>query len=273
MAEPLDWGDGDYGRIAATLEPAARLVVDAAGVTEGERVLDVGCGTGNAVLEAARRGASVLGIDPAPALVAIARERLASAGLAGEVREGDALELPVPDGAFDAVLSVFAVIFAPDPARAAGELLRAVRPGGRVALTSWLPEGPIAAAGRLLMEATTTAPSFDPPRWGDRAWVEALLREHGAAEVAVTEHGVAFTAMSPVAWFDEQVEHHPVWRWAHRTLGDTRLERLRAESVQVLAAGNEDPAAFRTTSRHLLVVARRPAAVGSGHDPDHGGST
>ncbi len=257
MAEPIDWGEGDYARTAVALEPAARAVVEAAGVAEGDRVLDVGCGTGNALLEAARRGARVLGVDPAEALVAIARERVAAAGLAADVRVGDALALPVADGTQDAVLSVFAVIFAPDAARAAGELLRAARPGGRVVVTTWLPQGPIAAAGRLLMEAAGTAPSFDPPRWGDRAWVEALLREHGAAEVAVTEHGLAFTAASPAAWFDEQVERHPVWRWAARQLGDTRLERLRSASVQALAAGNEDPAAFRTTSRYLLVVARR----------------
>ncbi len=257
MGERLDWGDGDYGRVAAVLEPAARAVVDAAGAAPGDRVLDVGCGTGNALLEAARRGADVLGIDPAEGLVAIARERVAAAGLAAEVRVGDALALPVPDGSCDAVLSVFAVIFAPDAERAAAELLRATRPAGRVVLTSWVPEGPIAAAGRLLMEAMDAPPQFDPPRWGDRAWVEGLLRGRGAAEVDVTEHGLAFTAASPAAWFGEQEEHHPVWRLARRQLGETAWERLRAQSVTVLAEGNEDPLAFRTTSRFLLVRARR----------------
>jgi SAM-dependent methyltransferase len=257
VAGPIDWGDGDYGRTAATLEPAARAVVDAAGVTAGEQVLDVGCGTGNAVLEAARRGAAVRGVDPAPELLAAARERLAAAGVAAELREGDAVALPVPDGAFDVVLSVFAVIFAPDAARAGGELLRAARPGGRVALTSWVPVGPVAEAGRLLMQAMGVPPAFDPPRWGDAGWVTELLRARGAASVDVAEHELAFTAASPAAWFGEQEEHHPAWRAGRRALGETRWERLRAQTVTVLGAANEEPSAFRTTSRYLLVLARR----------------
>jgi len=257
VAGAIDWGDGDYGRTAEVLVPAARLAVEAAGVGSGDRVLDVGCGTGNAVLEAARRGARVTGIDPSAALVELARERVAAAGLEAELRTGDALALPVPDAAFDAVLSVFAVIFAPDAGRAAAELLRAARPGGRVVLTSWLPEGPIATSGRLLMDAMGLVPGANPPRWGDRAWVADLLRAHGAASVAVTEHGLPFTAASPAAWFAEQEEHHPVWRAARRRLDDPRWERLRADSVTALAAANEEPAAFRTTSHFLLVAAVR----------------
>lgn len=256
-AEPLDWGDGDYARTARTLEPAARVLVDAAGVGPGARVLDVGCGTGNAVLEAAARGARVVGVDPAPALVQLARERAVRAGADAQLLVGDAGDPPGEPGAFDVVLSVFAVIFAPDAERAAAGLLRAARPGGRVALTSWLPEGPIHDLGRLLWTALGLASSGSAPRWGEDDWVRELLRRHGAGAVDVREEALPFAAASPEAWLAEQEEHHPVWRWGRRRLGEERWARLRDESLARLREGNEDPAAFRTTSRYLVVVARR----------------
>ena len=107
-----DWGIGRYERFAPDLEPAAEHVVELAGLHPGERVLDLGCGTGNAALLAARAGAAVTGIDPASRLLEIARERLAADGLDGSFVVGDAQALPFRDGEFDAVLSVFGVIFA-----------------------------------------------------------------------------------------------------------------------------------------------------------------
>jgi SAM-dependent methyltransferase len=162
------------------------------------------------------------------------------------------LELPVEDGSFDAAISVFGVIFAPDADRVVAELLRVA---GRLALSSWLPIGPIAAAGRILMSALP-APPWDPPRWGDPDWVSALLERHGAEDVEVAEAALAFTAGSPAAWLEDQERHHPVWIWGRRTLGEARWAALREESLAALEAGNEAPGAFRTTSRYLVVTAR-----------------
>lgn len=256
MAGELDWGDGDYARTAVTLEPVAAVVLDAAGVTAGDRVLDVACGTGNAALAAARRGARAVGVDAAEGLVALAGQRAATVD--GDVRfiVGDVLGLPVADASFDAVVSVFGVIFAPDAERAAAEVLRAARPGGRIALSSWVPAGPISAVGRLLWSAISAPPS-DPPRWGDAAWASELLARHGASEVAVAEEALAFTADSPGAWFAEQEEHHPLWRSCRRQLAEDRWVALRDESVALLAGANEDPRAFRTTSRCLVITAAR----------------
>ncbi len=257
MPDGPDWGDGDYGRIAATLAPAAEVVLDAAGVARGERVLDVACGTGNAALAAARRGAAVVGVDRAEPLLAIARERMRDAGLHAEFVVGDALDLPVRPRAFDVAVSVFGVIFAPDPDRAIAELLRTAR---RHAVTSWVPAGPISAAGRLLLGATAGAkPSLgEPPRWGDPGWVAERLGHQGARAVEVREDALPFTAASPAAWFDEQVRHHPVWRWARRRLDDERWADLRERSVAALAAENESADAFMATSRYLVVTARSP---------------
>ena len=256
MAGELDWGDGDYDRTARTLAPAAPIALDAAGVSAGDRVLDVACGTGNAALAAAGRGATAVGVDAAADLVELATRR--GQGLDGDVRfvVGDVLDLPVEDASFDAVVSVFGVIFAPDPGRAAAEVLRAVRPGGRIALTSWVPDGPIDAIGRLLWSAVSAPPS-DPPRWGDAAWAAQLLTRHGARDVGVAEHGLAFTGASPSAWFAEEEEHHPVWRWCRRQTAPERWAALRDESAELLADANEDPRGFRTTSRYLVITATR----------------
>src|SRR5436305_15136046 len=110
----LDWSLGRYERTAGQLLPAARLVVERAAPAAGDRVVDVGCGTGNAALLAAERGARVTGVDPATRLLEVARERAAARGLDADFATGDAAHLPVGDGEADVVLSVFGVIFAPD---------------------------------------------------------------------------------------------------------------------------------------------------------------
>ena len=252
MAAGPDWSDGEYERTARTLAPVAEVVLDAVRVESGERLLDVACGTGNAALAAARRGALVHGVDPADALVARAIERARESGIEAQFMVGDALALPVADGAFDAVVSVFGVIFAPDPERAAAELLRA---GDRLALSSWVPTGPIAAAGRLLMSALPAPPS-DPPRWGDATWVGDLLARHGATDVEITEAALPVVAASPKAWFEEHERFHPVWRWARRQLDEARWNRVREESVAALRDESESPDAFLTTSRYLVISAR-----------------
>ena len=110
----LDWGAGRYETTAERLAPVARVVVERAFPRPGERVLDLGCGTGNAALLAARAGATVTGVDPAARLLQVARERAESEGLDIEFRPGEAGAIPLADGSVDVIVSVFAVIFAPD---------------------------------------------------------------------------------------------------------------------------------------------------------------
>jgi ubiquinone/menaquinone biosynthesis C-methylase UbiE len=139
----VDWDAGRYERTAAELEPVAKAVVDAAQPRANERVLDLACGTGNAALLVAARGARVIGVDTAPRLLEVARERARSLDVEAEFRQGDLLELPVTDGSADVVLSVFGLIFAPDPARALAEVARVAAAGARVLLSAWIPAGPI----------------------------------------------------------------------------------------------------------------------------------
>ncbi|MCA9615939.1 MAG: class I SAM-dependent methyltransferase, partial [Myxococcales bacterium] len=154
----FDWSDGEYELTARALAPASERVVDAAELSPGLLALDLGCGTGNGALALARRGAEVTALDPAPRLLDVARTRLADEGLHADCVPGDATTLPFENASFDRVVSIFAVIFAPDPAKAASEIVRVLRRGGLAVLTSWIDDGPIAAAGNLLVEALTGQP-------------------------------------------------------------------------------------------------------------------
>jgi SAM-dependent methyltransferase len=163
------WSAGDYPAVARHLEPASMALLDAIGLQPGARVLDVGVGTGNTALEAARRGATVTGIDLTPRQLELAADRAAVEGLSIELHEANAEDIPFPDGAFDAVVSVFAVIFAADHARSAAEMARVCAPGGTVAITTWDRSGGWQQSWRSRAEAITGPPPPGGPRpdeWG-----------------------------------------------------------------------------------------------------------
>ncbi len=251
----IDWSDGDYGRTATQLEPIANAVVRRLGIAAGQRVLDVGCGTGNAALAAARAGAAVTGVDPAAGLLALARRRAEEDGLDVEFLRGDAEELPVA-AEFDIVMSVFGVIFAADAAQAARQMTRSPRPGGVVALTSWCRNGGINAVAEVLWDALPK-PEEPVNRWDDARWIESLLIQEGSGWVTIDEAAHVFRAESPEAWLTETEELHPVWRWARRMLSAERWDLVRSDSLAALRAWNEDPNVFAATSRYLLVQATR----------------
>jgi ubiquinone/menaquinone biosynthesis C-methylase UbiE len=136
------WGSGDYAVIGATLQIVGELLSEAADVRSGERVLDVAAGNGNATLAAARRFARVTSTDYVPALLERGRLRAEAEGFDNVTFEtADAEALPYSTGSFDVVLSTFGVMFAPDHERAASELIRVCRPGGRIGLACWTPVG------------------------------------------------------------------------------------------------------------------------------------
>jgi SAM-dependent methyltransferase len=239
----VDWGKGHYERTAAELAPVAEAVVAAAAPQAGERVLDIACGTGNAALLAAARGAEVIGVDAAPRLVEVARERARDAGVDVDFRVGDLLALPVPDGCIDVALSVFGVIFAADPAAAVGEIARVLAPRGRAYVSAWEPRGPIDAMvselARTIAQVTGASP---PPRfaWSDRAAVVGLAAAHGLA-VSTTDGELAIRASSAAAYVDAG--------WQHPMVVDARpilehagaVDRLRARMIAALEPADEDP--------------------------------
>src|SRR4051812_30311881 len=146
------WAAGDYTDVAQRLVPElGAILVGAAGVRPGERVLDIAAGAGNVAIPAAAGvGADVVALDVTPELLQRGRELADRRGAALEWIEGDATALPFADGTFDVVLSCLGVMFAPDHPRTAAELLRVCRPGGRIGLLSWTPEGTIGELFRTL---------------------------------------------------------------------------------------------------------------------------
>jgi SAM-dependent methyltransferase len=171
MSKAADWGVGRYESTAEQLLPAARAVVHSAAIRPGEHVLDLGCGTGNAALLAAEHAGQVTAVDPAPRLLEVARARAASEGRKVAFLPGEAASLPAGDASVDVILSVFSVIFAPNPGAAAAEMSRVLAPGGRIVLSAWIPAGAMfemtsAAAGAV--RQAVGAPAPEPFAWHDR---------------------------------------------------------------------------------------------------------
>ncbi len=183
------WASGDFAVIGSTLQLVGETLCEAAGVAAGERVLDVACGNGNAALAAARRFAAVTGVDFVPALLEKARARAQADGLPLTLREADAEALPFPDGAFDVVLSTFGVQFAPDQPRAAAELLRVCRRGGRVAHASWTPDGFVGQLFRTVGAHVPPPPGArSPARWGTEARLQELFGAGAGALRTAVRH-------------------------------------------------------------------------------------
>jgi len=259
----VDWGVGEYERTAAELEPAARHVVNLAAIGPGERVLDVACGTGNAALLAAAAGAEVTGLDAASRLIDVARARAAAAGAGATFVVGDALDLPFGDGAFDVVLSVFGVIFAPDAGRALAEIVRVLRPGGRALVSVWIPEGAIRDMVDVLARGVVAAGG--PERlafpWHDPEAVAPVAARLGVA-LRTEDARLVIEGVSPDAYFAAGETSHPMSVAMQPLLDSTgRYPELREAAIAALRAGNEDPAAFRvTTPYRVLRLTRAPAA-------------
>ena len=214
------WSAGDYPEIAQRIESAADAVVDIAGVSAGDDVLDVATGSGNVAIVCAERGANVTGLDLTPELFAAARRRAAAAGVECEWVEGDAEELPYPDDSFDKVLSTFGVMFAPRHAVAAAELVRVARPGGTIVVAAWTPEG---GNGQMFKTVSSHLPpppaEFQPPTlWGTEEHVTELFAPHDV-EVSFERRSVIFESESP----EEFLEYN------ERTLGPMVLARAALE--------------------------------------------
>jgi SAM-dependent methyltransferase len=256
----MDWGVGRYETTAEQLLPAAGAVVRSAALRPDERVLDLGCGTGNAALLAAKEGARVIGVDPAPRLLEVARTRAAAEGSEIEFLPGDAASVPLDDASVDVVLSVFAVIFAPDAGEAAEEMARVLASDARIVLSAWIPGGPISEMNGVAAETVRQAlglPSGPEPfRWHDRDALTGLLSPHGF-RVTVEEQHLAFTGSSAEDYFDQE-SNHPLavaGRAVLEKLG--QADALRERMLEILENGNEDRASFRVTSHYVVATARR----------------
>ena len=255
----MDWSIGHYETTAEQLNPVSVAVVERASLSPGERVVDVGCGTGNAALLAALRGAHVTGVDPAARLLEVARARADKSGVSATFVQGDAASIPLPTASADVVISVFGVIFAPDAAAAAAEMARVTAPGGRIILTAWVPAGAINDCVGVFQKAVAAAiglPPGPPPfAWHDQSALASLFEPHGFS-VTVEQEQLAITAPSARDYLEVQGRDHPM-SVAGQALLESRgeLEGLGERALGILEAANENPSAFKVTSRYVVATA------------------
>jgi SAM-dependent methyltransferase len=193
------WASGDYASVGNRILVVSELLCDAVDLRSGERVLDVATGTGNAALAAARRFADVTAIDYVPDLLGRAQARAQAEDLSIDLRVGDAEALDFDDDSFDVVLSACGAMFAPDHQKTADELVRVCRPGGRIGMVNWCPDGYVGALFRAIAAHVPPPPGVEPPgRWGD----EDYLRDLWGDAVKVDAPRKTFLFRFP------SVEHH-----------------------------------------------------------------
>jgi ubiquinone/menaquinone biosynthesis C-methylase UbiE len=228
------WASGDFAVVGATLQIVGELLNEAADVRTVHRVLDVAAGNGNATLAAARRFASVTSTDYVPALLDRGRRRADAEGFANVTFEvADAEALPYPDASFDVVLSTFGVMFAPDHRRAAAELMRVCRPGGRIGLANWTPAGFVGQFLRVVAKYVPPTPGVQSPLlWGTDAHIRELFQ--GAAKIEHTTRTFAFRYRSPEHWVEVFRKFYGPTYTAFSALDADRQSALEADLVALL---------------------------------------
>ena len=251
------WASGDYAVIGTTLQIVGELLAESTDIRAGEHVLDVAAGNGNATLAAARRFASVTATDYVPALLDKSAARAKAEGLAVSYQVADAENLPFPGESFDVVLSTFGVMFTPQHTRSAGEMLRVVRPGGRIGLANWTPEGFI---GQLFVTVAKHAPQANsgasPFAWGTEERLDELFGVYGTV-MAVTRH-VTLRARTPMDWVDGlRAGYAPVLK-AFAGLDSARQKSLRGELLELVQRFDRAPdSTMLVDAEYLEVVVTR----------------
>jgi SAM-dependent methyltransferase len=196
------WASGDYTKIGVTLQIVGEQLADAMDLAPDSAVLDVAAGNGNATLAFARRWSKVTSTDYVDALLARGRQRAEAEALDVTFQIADAEKLPFPEGAFDAVVSTFGVMFAPNQTQAASELIRVCRSGGKIGLANWTPVGFIGQLFKTLGGHVAPPPGVQSPGlWGTQSWIEDRVGNH-AASMSFTLRNFVFRYRSPEHFVD-----------------------------------------------------------------------
>lgn len=251
------WASGDYAVIGTTLQLTGESLCESIDVAAGERVLDVAAGNGNAALAAARRGAEVMATDYVGALLARARTRAQAEGLVIDTREADAEDLPFPDATFDVVLSTFGVMFTPHHARAAAELVRVCRPGGRIGLASWTPTSFVGQMFQIVSRYLPVSGGVRSPlEWGTE---DRLVQLIGAAcpRIEATRRQFVFRYRSAEHWLEAFRTYYGPVHKAFDALDRDGRDALARDLLAVARANSTRTEAFRAPSDYLEVVARK----------------
>jgi SAM-dependent methyltransferase len=250
------WASGDFSVIGTTLQIVGETLCEAVDLESGSRVLDVACGNGNASLAAARRFCKVTGLDYVPELLRRAGERAQAERLDLELVEGDAERLPFEDGRFDAALSTYGVMFAPNQEQAAREIVRVVKPGGRIGLANWTPEGFV---GQLLKTVGRYVPPpagvQSPAEWGRESRLEQLFP--GVTSIRMIHREFVFRYESSLHFLGVFRRFYGPVHKAFAALDRDAQARLASDIVDLASRYNRRKSSFVVPGEYLEIVIER----------------
>jgi SAM-dependent methyltransferase len=253
------WMAGDFNEIARVIQASGDDFAARLELKPGDRVLDVACGSGNVAIPAARTGATVTGVDIATNLLEQARERAASEGLKIQFDEGDAEKLPYDDAAFDVVVTMYGAMFAPRPELVSSELVRVCKPGGRIAMANWTPDGFIGQMFKVTGKHVPPPPNMPSPiKWGDEETLRERLRE-GIADLKITSRMCKFNFPFPPADVVEffRTYYGPTQR-AFGALDETGQAALRKDLERLWSDNNKaTDGTTNVESEYVEVVATK----------------
>jgi ubiquinone/menaquinone biosynthesis C-methylase UbiE len=248
------WASGDYAVIGTTLQLVGETLAEACDLHWDERVLDVAAGNGNATLAAARRGCQVTSTDYVPALLDRGADRAKAEHLDVKFQVADVEVLPFDNASFDAVLSTFGVMFSPDHARAAAEMARVCRPGGRIGLANWTPDSMVGQMFKVLGRYIPPPPGVQPPSlWGVESHLRTLFGERAA--ISVTPRFFNFRYRSAAHFVEVfRTWYGPVHK-AFAALPADKAELLERDLTEMLNGLNRaGPGSLLVPSEYLEVV-------------------
>jgi SAM-dependent methyltransferase len=248
------WGTGPYQRITETIPDIHELVIERLAPRPDQRWLDLACGTGAVAERAAERGATVTGIDLAPALIETATERAAERGLEIDYRVGDCENLDVPDGAFDAVSSTCGIMFSPDHEATAQEIARVTREGGRIALVNWTPTGGVGKMFKMMAPFQPAPPPSSPFDWGEETRVRELLGD--SFDLELKEDISTLRMPSGEAYWDLFSTSYGPTKTLADSLGDRR-EEFHRTWVDFFESNYSSDGEIVHTREYLLIVGTR----------------
>jgi SAM-dependent methyltransferase len=252
------WSSGDYAVVGTTLQIVGEELCEALDLRAGQKVLDVAAGNGNATLAAARRWCDVMSTDYVPSLLERGRARAAAEGLSVQFKEADAEALDFGDGTFDAVISTFGVMFTPDQDRAASELLRVCKSGGKIGLANWTPEGFIGQVFKTLGKyLPPPAGAKSPALWGTQARITEMFGTSSASIRCEKRHFI-FRYRSPLHFLDVFRNYYGPMLKAFAALDETNQRRLADDVLALIASLNRaEDGTMVVPSEYLEVVISR----------------
>ena len=247
LKQQATWSAGDYAVVGTTLQIVGETLCEALDLRAGSRVLDVAAGNGNATLAAARRWCDVVSTDYVGALLERGKARASAEGLAVRFEEADAENLPYAHASFDVVLSTFGVMFTPNQEKAAGEMARVCRPGGKIGLANWTPTGFIGELFKVIGRYIPPPAGVRPPSlWGTEERLRELFGER-IAKLEAQRKNFVFRYRSPQHWLETFRTYYGPINKAFGAVGASKEEALAADLIELVGK-------FNTTTDGAMVV-------------------